>query len=49
MDRGVDSKKDIFLPFSITTSNERIVSMVEKMKEKYVDDKNKLNRLIRRI
>lgn len=45
--RGVESKCDKFLPHSLTCSNELIRKTVTKMKEKYIEVKNQINREIR--
>jgi hypothetical protein len=47
LSRGVESQKDLFLPFSLTCSNQKIQQMVAKMKEQYVATKNQINRDIR--
>lgn len=45
--RGVESQKDLFLPFSLTCSNHKIKSMVTRMKDQYIAVKNYINREIR--
>ena len=45
--RGAVSKCDKFLPHSLTCSNESIRSTVKKLKERYIDVKNQINREIR--
>lgn len=35
--RGVDSSKDLFLPFAITCSNYKIDDMLSKMREAWVN------------
>ena len=45
--RGVDSKRDSFLPFSLTCSARKMKIMTTAMKESYVRTKNQINREIR--
>lgn len=45
--RGVESKKDIFLPLTITCDNLKIRGMIEEMKNKYYDWKTWLRKEIR--
>lgn len=45
--RGVEGKCDKFLPHCLTCSNESIRKTIEKMKEKYIEVKNQINREIR--
>ncbi len=45
--RGVDSSLDVFLPNILTCSNSKIRDTIIKMKENYVEVKNKINREIR--
>jgi hypothetical protein len=47
LERGVESQRDLFLPFSLTCSNLKIEQMIKKMKEKYIEAKNTLNVHIR--
>ncbi|EAR94374.2 hypothetical protein TTHERM_00049190 (macronuclear) [Tetrahymena thermophila SB210] len=47
MERGVESQRDKFLPFTITCNNRKIKETIQKMKESYVETKNKLNAQIR--
>lgn len=46
-ERGVESQRDKFLPFTITCNNKKIRETVTKMKENYLETKNKLNAQIR--
>lgn len=45
--RGVEGKCDKFLPHCLTCSNESIRQTIGKMKEKYIEVKNQINREIR--
>ncbi len=47
--RGIESSKDLFLPFSLTCSARKIKQMVIGMKEQYIQVKNDINRRIRMI
>lgn len=43
MQRGVESQRDKFLPFTITCNNRKIRDTISKMRDSYVETKNKLN------
>ncbi|CAD8200548.1 unnamed protein product [Paramecium pentaurelia] len=45
--RGVDSQKDLFLPFAVTCSNFKIDEMMNRMREAWINQKNQINREIR--
>lgn len=45
--RGVESKKDVFLPLTITCDNAKINDMIEEMKNTYYDWKSWLRKEIR--
>ena len=45
--RGVDSSLDAFLPNILTCSNFKIRDTISKMKENYIESKNKINKEIR--
>jgi len=45
--RGVESKKDIFLPLTVTCNNIQIHKMIEEMKAKYYDWKTWLRKEVR--
>ena len=47
LQRGVESKSDKFLPHCLTCSNELIRETITKMKERYIEVKNQINREIR--
>jgi len=38
--RGVDSQKDLFLPFAATCSNYKIDEMMNRMREAWINQKN---------
>ena len=47
LQRGIESKLDLFLPFSLTCSNEKIKKTNKIMKNKYIEYKNKISSKIR--
>ena len=47
LNRGVESKSDLLLPFTITCNNFSILTMLEKMKSNYYDWKTSLRKQIR--
>ena len=38
--RGVETRKDLFIPYSITADNQKIGHMIEKIKDSFLIFKN---------